>query len=145
ERGIGGCSLFDAHTSLSRQRLRRQHNDVHPERRGLDWPLLSTDAFIQQCCRITTKARPQGSPLRGSTRARLDGVWPDCRLVASGCLGLRFLSDFAQVAFGATALDTEKSGDFFHPFIVFRAEFTTRAQDLVDQLVGLLTAFDIGR
>ena len=75
---------------------------------------------------------------------RLGAAHRDCRLVASGCFRLRFLSDFAQVAFGATALDAEKSCDIFHPFIIFCAEFATRTQDLVDQLVGLLTAFDIG-
>ena len=62
----------------------------------------------------------------------------------SGRFGLRFLSNFAQVAFSRTAVETEKSCDFFHSVILVSAEFVPRTQDLMDYLVPLLSTFEIG-
>jgi hypothetical protein len=61
----------------------------------------------------------------------------------SGRFGLWFLSNFAQVAFARTAVETEKSCDFFHSVILVGAEFATRTQDLMDYLVPLLSTFEI--
>ena len=50
----------------------------------------------------------------------------------SGCFSLRLFSDFPQVAFRHTAVNAEKTSNFFHAVIVVGAEFAARSHDFLN-------------